>query len=166
MDWFAIGQIKKSHGLRGNLKVKSLSGEIDHFFRLKKVYIRKNERFIPFKVESVTKATSGILMKLADIDTPEKGREYRGLEIWVDRQDASPLQKGEYYLADICHCRVYKGDTEIGWVKAVCEGTAADILEVISPNGETIMVPFVEPFVGEVDIKEQKISLKEEFTLP
>ena len=96
MDRLAIGLIRTSHGLKGNLKVKSLSGEVDHFFRIKKVYILKKERFIPFTVQSVRKLSSCILMKLEGIDTPEVARDYRGLEIWASRQDACPLKEGEY----------------------------------------------------------------------
>ncbi len=166
MDRLAIGLIKTSHGLKGNLKVKSLSGEVDHFFRIKRVYIRKKNRFIPFAVQSVKKLSSCILMKLEGIDTPEIARDYRGLEVWASRQDASPLKEGEYYLADIYNCRVYRGYKEIGRVKSVCEGSAADILEVESLSGKTIMIPMIDHFVGEIDVKEKRILLKEEFTLP
>lgn len=105
-------------------------------------------------------------MKLEGIDTPEKAREYQGLEMWAAREDSSSLQEGQYYLADICQCRVYQGDVEIGRVRAVCEGGASDILEVVSPSGKTIMIPLIEQFVGEIDVKAERILLKEEFMLP
>ncbi len=166
MDLLVIGLIKTSHGLKGYLKLKSLSGEIEHFFRLKKVYIRKKDLFFSYPVESVKGTATDVLIKLEGIDTPEEASEYRGLELWADRKDASPLKKGEYYLADICKCRVYQGLKEVGKVKSVSSGGQADLLEVQSRSGTTFMIPFIDRFVGEIDLRERRIFLKEELTLP
>ncbi len=165
-DWLAIGHIRSSHGIKGFVKVRSLSGEASHFFRLKTVYVRKGERFLPFKVEAVRKTTPAILLKLVGIDSPEEAAQIRGLEIWVERKNAASLKKGEYYHADLCRCKVIRRKEIVGTVRAVCDGSAADILEVIRPQEKPIMVPFRDHFVREVDIKKGVIVLDEEFPLP
>ncbi len=163
----AIATIRTSHGVSGFLKVKSLSGEVEHFFRLKKVYIGPQEQPVPFEVEkAVPMSGADVLLKVKGIDTPEEARKLRGREIWVDRQDAAPLKEGEFYLGDLSGCRVLKRGQEVGRVKTVIEGGASSFLEVVDPQGRSRLVPFSEPFVGEVRVDAGTIELKEDALLP
>lgn len=166
MERLAVGRITAIHGLQGFLKIKSLSGESEHFFRLKNLYIRRGEEFLPFAVEAVKGAAGSILIKLAGIENPEAGARYRGCEVWVERSEACVLGEGEFYLADLCHCRIYRGSKEIGRVIAVLEGTSYDFLEVESPDGRRFLVPFADHFVGEVDPQRQRIQVREGFEIP
>jgi 16S rRNA processing protein RimM len=162
----AIGLIRTSHGVKGNLKVKSFSGETSHFFRLKKVYIKKGDRFIPYRVESAGGSHSSLLLKLESIDTREEAFQLRGEVLWVDRSDASPLKQGEYYYADLSRCNVYHEGKEIGRVNTVIEGGVADILEIVTLQGKTIMIPFDEHFIAEINMEEKGIYLNEDFVIP
>lgn len=162
----AIGLIRTSHGVRGNLKVKSFSGETNHFYRLKKLYIKKGDRFIPYRVESVSGSLSSLLLKLENIDTREEAIRLRGEVLWVDRSDASPLKEREYYYADLNRCYVYHRGKEIGKVNTVIGGGVSDILEVVTLQGKTIMVPFDKHFIAEINIEEKGIYLEEDFIIP
>ena len=162
----AIGLIRTSHGVKGNLRVKSFSGETDHFIRLKKVYIKKGDRFIPYRVESVGGSHSSLLLKLENIDTREEALRLRGEVLWVDRSHASPLKQGEYYYADLSRCNIYHQGKEIGRVNTVIGGGVADILEVVTLQGKIIMVPFDKHFIGEINMEEKRIYLDEDFVIP
>lgn len=162
----AIGLIRTSHGVKGNLRVKSFSGETNHFSRLKKVYIKKGDRFIPYRVKSVGGSHSSLLLKLENIDTREEALRLRGEVLWVDRSVASPLKQGEYYYADLSRCNVYHQGKEIGRVNTVIGGGVSDILEVVTPQGKIIMVPFDEYFIAEINIEAKRIYLDEDFVIP
>ena len=166
MDRLAVGRIGSAFGLSGALKVKSLSGETSHFFGFERVFVGSEGRLEAFQVERVEAYRHGVLLKLAGVDTREQGEKLRGREIWVERGNASPLGEGEYYLADLCRCRVYQQGREIGRVVSVCEGGNAELLEVERSSGETVIVPFSAPFVGDVDIGTGSIQLTEELELP
>jgi 16S rRNA processing protein RimM len=163
MDRLVVGRIGSAHGLRGAVKVKSFSGETEHFFELEHVFLGTADRPEEFPVEGVERYRDGVLMKLTGVDTREKADALRGREVWVEREHASALTEGEYYLADLCRCRVYREDREIGRVVAVCEGGNADLLEIERPSGERLIVPFAAPFVGTVDVEEGRIFLEEGF---
>lgn len=163
MDPLAVGTIGAGHGLRGVLKVKSLSGESNHFLEFKRIYVKSGDRLVPYEVERVEAYKQGVLLKLTGIDTREQGDRLRGLDVWVDRKDACALAEGEYYLADLCRCRVIQGDLEVGKVVSVCEGVGAELLEIERPSGQRFIVPFAAPFIGEVDIGAGSIHLSEEF---
>ncbi len=162
----AVGTVKTSHGLKGYLKVKSLSGESEHFLRLKKLFIGTARRLRPFEVQDVVVRSSDLLLKLAGIEDRETADKYRGLDIWVDRREASKLAEGEYYFADLCRCRVVRKGREIGSVASVVEGGGRDFLEVKSNTGTMFLVPFAAAFVASVDIEHGSIELTEEYELP
>jgi 16S rRNA processing protein RimM len=169
MDRLAVGRIGGAFGLSGAVKVKSLSGETDHFLGFREVFVRHDGHdggFDTYRVERVDPYRDGVLLKLEGVDTPEDGDKLRGREIWVEREQGSALAEGEYYLADLCRCRVFQGGSEIGRVAAVCEGGNAELLEVEGPTGERFIVPFSDPFVGDVDVARGSIHLTAEFERP
>jgi 16S rRNA processing protein RimM len=162
----AVGRIQTAHGLKGYLKVKSLSGEVEHLLRLKSVQIGSPGKLLIYKVEDVRAAAGAVLLKLAGIDDRETGNRYRGELLWVDRQYASVLGEEEYYVADLQGCRLFQGKTLIGSVVAVPEGGSGDFLEVETPEGKRLIVPFSKHFVGRVDIADRRIELTEVYELP
>ena len=106
MDLLSIGILQRNHGVKGAFKIKSFSGENDHFCQLKEIFIKISNKTEKLKVEWVKKAPNNLLMKFQGIDSPEAGRKYRNLQIWVDRQYACPIKDGEYYWADVSRCEV------------------------------------------------------------
>ncbi|UCF98966.1 MAG: 16S rRNA processing protein RimM [Spirochaetaceae bacterium] len=162
----AVGRIQTSHGLKGYLKVRSLSGEIGHLLRLKAVQVGAAGKQTLFEVEDIRAAGKAVLVKLAGIDDREKGDKYRGQLIWVERRHASVLGEEEYYVADLQGCRLFQGQTLIGLVVAVPEGGGGDFLEVESSTGKRLIVPFSKHFVGKVDVAERRIELTEAYEMP
>jgi 16S rRNA processing protein RimM len=145
--------------------VRSLSGECRHFLSLKTVTLRGGDEEKVFDVQDCVCGAPDILMKLGGIDSPEEAVKYRGWEIRVPRGQASPLAEGEYYLADLCGCALVCGGSAVGTVKDVIDGGAHQILEVVSAEGSTFLIPFVRTHVGEVDIAAGRIELKSEWLL-
>jgi 16S rRNA processing protein RimM len=153
----AVGRVQTGHGLKGYLKVKSLSGEIGHLLRLKNVLLGDRGNQSPFDVEDVRRGVGAVLLKLAGIDNRESADRYRGQFVWVDRRFASVLGEEEYYITDLQGCRLFQGTILIGRVVAVPEGGGGDFLEVESPEGKRLIVPFSKHFVGRVDIADRRI---------
>lgn len=148
------GIIRTAHGLQGKFKVESSSGEVEHFFKLTEVTLRKGSFEKLYQVDSVEGSGSGLIMKLAGIDTPEAVEKLRGAEIVVPRDKACPLKKDEWYVEDLKQCTlVYDTTSEkgvninglpvegkptsivVGHITDVLEGGAGDLLEVaVSEN--------------------------------
>ena len=162
----AAGLIRGAHGLGGFVKVSSLSGEDGHFYRLARCYLRRGTEFLPFEVEAVKGRGAELYVKLAGISTPGEAAALNGLELWVDRADASPLAEGQYYLADLCRCRLYRGEEDLGRVISVCAAGGGDLLEVEGKTGRRFLVPFAGSFLGEVDVARQRIAVREDFQVP
>lgn len=159
-DKLIIGIIQTSYGVNGEVKVKSLSGETEHFNKLKSIYLKKKGVFYRFYVEHIRVVSGKILLKLEGINTPEQGKELCRSKIWVTRENACPLEDDEYYYGDLCQCDVVKNNIIIGNVRSVFQAGIDFILEVECPNKKNLMLPFADEYIDDVDIKNSKIIVK------
>ncbi len=162
MEMLAAGVVTATHGLKGELTIRSFSGRIDHIAALAEVLLRRGGEERRVRLLSVRPKPPNAVMKLDGVDSPEQARRYVGFEIWLPREAAAPLAEGEYYMADLCHCGLFFGDERIGEVRSVMEAGASPLLEVRDLRGKTLLVPFVERFIGEVDVREGKIQLRDD----
>ncbi len=161
-DLLAVGVVTATHGVTGELKVRSFSGEPGHLLTLREAQFRKGEARKTLALDSVRQQGTGVIVRIAGLDSPERARTMVGWEIWVPRPKAAPLAADEYYAADLCRCSVWFGQEEIGHVRSVWDGGPAQLLEVVSKDGRTHLVPFIEHFVGDVQLSAGKIYLMED----
>lgn len=165
MSQIVVGKIRTSHGVRGDLKVLSTSGEYDHYADFKQVVLRKGNRSKEFKVEAVKGKGPATLIKLAGIDSPEEGKLYAGYEILVDENLKAPCTDGEYYQNDLIGCNlIFEGET-MGTVISIMYGGPNDLLEVKKSNDKVVLVPFRDEFVGDVSISNKSIELRVDWIL-
>ncbi len=160
----AIGRIRKTHGVKGYLKIMSFSGEYDHFFDIDQITLKNDNQSRVFKVQEVLPFSGEVLLKLEGIENPETGKLLSGWEIWVSRDQAAELEEGEYYYADLAGCQVQLSGKTIGLVQTVIESGSHDLLEVKTDDGVKL-IPFNEVFIGRVDTKKKMIELLEGWIL-
>ena len=164
-DKLAIGIIRTSYGIHGEIKVTSLSGETEHFLKLKDIYLLKKGIYYRFHIEKMRITSNTILLKLEGINTPEKAKELNGLKIWVERDDAAPLQDNEYYFGDLSECKVFKDNKCIGEVRSIFESGNVFMLEVQCIDGELLVIPFRDEYIDQVDIVQGIITVTQNIDL-
>lgn len=143
-----VGIIRGTHGLAGNCKVESTSGEFQHFTGMKDVVLRKNGVETKRTIEKVSIGGGILYIKFSGINSPEEAKKLSGSEIVVSREFACPCGKDEYYVEDLKQCQlVYTSDSAkgmaeksaattaepvvVGTITDVLEGGAGDLFEVV-----------------------------------
>ena len=76
LEEFVVGIVRGSHGVLGEFKVESTSGDYSHFANMKEVTLTDGVKKLKCKVESVREGGNTLFMKVSGIDTPEKAKEY------------------------------------------------------------------------------------------
>ena len=165
-DLIAIGFVRTSYGVKGDIKVSSYSGETAHFLPLKEVFLKKGNAQKRFDVERVQELNGDILLKLRNLDSPEAAKMYATWDIIVPREFASPLDEGEFYYCDLFGSVLLHEGHRMGVVKSVIDNGASALLEIecdadAEGKRRTVLVPFLDQFIGDVDIKNKTIELKE-----
>jgi 16S rRNA processing protein RimM len=165
MDLLAVGVIRAAHGVRGELRVRSFSGDNEGLLKLRRVVARKRGVEKPLDIAGSRNRPPDVLLRVAGVETREEAQRLVGFELWAERASAAPLAAGEYYEADLCRCRLFFADELIGSVRSVVDTGAAPLLEISRPDGASVLVPFVEHFIGEVDVAGGRIALKEDYVV-
>jgi len=161
MDRLAVGVVRAAHGTGGEVRVHTFSGETEHVLRLRSVGLRRGGVEREAVIESARTALPDVLVKFAGIDSREAAQLLAGWEILVDRAQAAPLADGEVYASDLVGCGVFSGDGRVGEVAGTCELGHALLLEIRTVDGRTVMVPYTDHFIGEVDVAERRLEVRD-----
>ncbi|WP_028973597.1 ribosome maturation factor RimM [Spirochaeta cellobiosiphila] len=161
MEKLAIGVIRTSHGIKGFMKVRSFSGETEHFNSIDTCEIRNKWETKFMEIETSKSNGNDILIKFVGVDSPEEARKYSNWEIWVDREYAVPLDDDEFYLSDVIGFSIICNDRMIGKAKAFIEGGSSDLLEVEMNEieNESKIIPFCSPFIGKIDFTKRTVEI-------
>jgi len=172
INQFVAGIVGAPFGLKGFVKVKSLSGETGHLLRLKSATLRRDGREWELAVEeSAPSAPPALLMRFAGFASPEEAKKLSGAELLVGREDAAPLRPGEFYVEDlkglaVVSCAAEGGAGEVlGRIASVIDAGGGDLAEIRLADGSARLVPFRGEFFGEVDLEARRVPLKNAWVL-
>ncbi|MGL4731621.1 MAG: ribosome maturation factor RimM [Clostridium sp.] len=155
-EFMSIGQITKPHGVRGEVKVFSLTDSLEEFTTLEKVYIDDEER----KITSCKLQSDRAILKIEGIESMNDAEKYRNKYIKIHRDDARELEEDAYYIADLIDCKVIDTEgKELGKVYDVLETGSNDVYWVKGGEKE-VLVPALKEIVVNVDIEKSEIIIK------
>ncbi len=163
MDYFRIGLILRPHGVRGEVKLLSLTDDPSRFKKLKEAYIERSEgEYTPVHVESArASADNAAIAKLEGVDSVEQAEALRNAYLCVDRAHAVKLPEGTYFVRDIIGCRVVSSNgEELGVVEDVYETNANDVYVV--RGKKKLSVPALKKLLDKVDIEAKLIVFNAE----
>lgn len=160
-DLLLIGTIVAPFGVKGQMKLKSISDRPDHISRhVRDLFIGKDRA--PFILARLHEHKPGLLiMSLRGVDTREAAEDLRGAEVYIREREAAPLAAGEYFLHQLPGIQVLTEDgTVIGTVKEVLETGANEVLLVSRPGQSEVLIPLVSAIVTTLDIPGGKAIIR------
>ena len=147
-----IARIGAAHGVRGAVKLWTFTEDPLAVTQYGSLTTKDGAR--SFEVATAREAKGHLVATLKGIATREDAERLNGLELYVAREKLPATDEDEFYHADLIGLSALTADgTEVGTIVAVHDFGAGDILELRPPpGGTTIMLPFNEACVPEVDI--------------
>jgi 16S rRNA processing protein RimM len=164
---FVAGIVGAPFGLKGFVKVKPLSGEIEHLLKLRSVTLRQGEKEWMINIEESAAIPPALAIRFAGFNTPEATQTLKGAELLVERKDAAPLQAGEFYIEDLKGLMVLaaEGSETLGYITGIIEGGGGDLAESRLQNGETKLIPFRKEFFTGIDLEKNQVILHNQWIL-
>lgn len=160
MEYYKVGKIINTRGIKGELKVKSLTDfTSDRFATGNTVYVKKANDYIPFKVKSFNSVNHQDILvfdKNEDINLVE---QYKGCDLYVDDTNETTLYEDEYHLSEILGVEVYQKDQLVGIVDDVKDYPQGDYLDVVLESGKHALIPFRDEFILDVDLENNRIDV-------
>ena len=153
-----IGQIVNTFGIKGEIKVVPFTDDINRFDDLEKVYVKTRKEAKLYKVENERYHKNMVLLKLEGINNPEDAEMLKNAFLEVDREDAVPLEEGQYFIVDLIGLEVYTDEGKLlGKVDDIYNTGANDIYVVKDELEKQILLPGIEDVIKEVDLDNEKI---------
>jgi len=157
----SIGTIVGTHALKGEVKISSTTDfREERYKKGSRLFINKDNEMIEVKVQNHRFHKGNDLVLFENYNDINKVLPFVNCEVFVHEDDLQPLAENEYYYHELFDCEVYYQDEYIGIVTDIVNYGASDILVVKKPNDKEVMIPFVNDFIIDVDIKNKRIQIE------
>ncbi len=167
-EYFVVGVIASTHGLKGEVNVFPTTDDPQRFKKLKKVILdtgREGKKEL--NIEKVRFGDKFVIVKFKEFNDISEVERFRSKELIVSREDAIKLEPGEYYLADLEGMKVVDEDgNELGTIIRVIQTGANDVYEMkkvdasaVSEGDDTVMIPGIKECVKNIDIENKVMTI-------
>ena len=152
----SVAAVMGSHGVRGNVKIKPFTETPESLGRFDKVYLEDGQQ-VSLKILSV--GSKGVMLaRLGKVESRDASNALRGQHLYVDRAALPDLADDEIYHADLLGLDAVLADgSALGRIAAIHDFGAGNVVEILPPQGASIMLPFggaalvaIEPDKGQV----------------
>ena len=160
-DLFRVGVIANTHGVKGEVKVFPTTDAPERFKKIKKVILDAKREKITFEILSARFFKNLVIVKFKGIDNINDIEKYKGCDLYVERENATPLNEGEYYIADLIDMVVVdEEDNELGVLYDVMQTGANDVFVVkLNDTDKELLLPNIPSCVLNVDLDNRKITV-------
>ena len=155
-----IAQIGAAHGLRGEVRLKAFTEDPLSVARYGPLEAEDGKRH--FEIEAMRPAKDMLVARLKGVTDRDAAERLTNLRLYVARERLPKAADDEFYHADLIGLAAVTANGEaFGTVKAVHNFGAGDLLE-IEPvtGGATMMLPFTETAVPEIDMAGGRIVIE------
>lgn len=154
-EFLRVGKIVNTHGLKGEMKVMSLTEDPRRFDDLEYVLIDGVER----KIQGCKYQKDRIIVKIEGVDTIEEAEKYKTKVMEIPREHAIELEEDCYFIADLIKCYVYDTNgKELGKIDEVIQTKSNDVYWIKSPK--ELLIPVILDVVLDIDIDNKRITIK------
>ncbi len=161
-SYFLIGEILKPQGINGEVKLKTHTEDLDNLCDVEKLYTKNGEEYTEIEVEYARIQAGDAIFKFVNCNDRNKAETLRGTLLYIDREDATPLEYGEYYISDIIGFVVQDNlGNNIGELKDVLNHGASDIY-VLKDGKKEILLPALKRLLLNTDLEKGIITVDSE----
>lgn len=160
-DLVTIGKIERPFGVKGAVKVRSLSdvpGRFEHLGAVSVTDVRGQT--VDRTVTHVRRAGPVYIVQFEGITTPEEAGTLRGALIQTVRCEPSARQGDVLYECDLIGMTVVdEAGQELGLVETIWELPGHQVF-VVKQEDREILIPAAKDFVTAVDLVQKRMTVR------
>ncbi len=161
-EWLDLAQIVTTIGVQGELKVRPETDDPLRIKELASVSARLADGTCEtLVIERVTLRKDGtVIAKFKGFDTPEAAARLR--QAWLQIPFAEAKRKpGQVLYADVLGLAAVDAETgaPLGTVNDIYRA-GQDLLEIRTPGGQDVLVPWVDAFVAAIDLDARQVRIR------
>jgi 16S rRNA processing protein RimM len=155
---YKVGYVLKPHGLKGEVTI-SLDAEAPDMAELESVFLEKDNRLIPYFIESISIRDTKAFVKFEDIDSMNDAQEICKRALYLPKSSRPKSGRGEFYDDEVVDFEV-EDDTAgyLGRVTSVVDAGTNKLLVVVDEKKE-VLIPVNGPFIISINKSKKKVSV-------
>jgi 16S rRNA processing protein RimM len=155
---FKIGFILKPHGLKGEVTVSLDEEAPANLAELKAIFVEKDNRLVPYFVQTASVQHSKALIKFEDVDSVEEAGKISKRALYVEKSLRPKSGRGEFYSDEVIDFEVWDG--ELGLLGKITEvQPGANPLLVVAREAGEVLIPVNGPFIASVNKGKKRITV-------
>lgn len=157
-QFFRVGVITTTHGVRGEVKVFPTTDDPQRFKKLKNVILDNGTERRDLEITSVKFFKNLVILKFKGLDNINDVEKYKKADLLVTRENAVPLEEGEYFIADLIGLKATSDEGEdLGTLTDVIQTGANDVYVFSKEGVQDLLVPKIADCIKEVNLEEGTI---------
>lgn len=160
--YISVGKILNFHGIQGEARVGYSKNQQDFFLSLNKVFVKKDNEYLPLNIISVRPNKNVLIVRFEGINSINDIIPYKESLLFVEETVVrESLDEDEFLIDELVGLNVYDNDNgdKLGFVIGVSNNGASDLISIKTNSKKVCLVPFVKAIVPVVDIKNKKIMI-------
>lgn len=161
-EHFYVAVLAAPHGIKGEFKVKLLSDLPDRLASLSEVLLFSPDGKKPLGCRKISglRGAGHEIIALEGITDRTEAEKYKGCLLAVPRDQAYPLEEGQYYIADLIGMRVSdKTRGVFGKLSQVLDSPAQDIMQIKRAGKKDLLLPMNKETLTDVDFENGIINV-------
>ncbi len=161
-EMLRVGVISNTHGIHGEVKVYPTTEDLKRFDNLKQVFLDTGKELKELEVTGVKYFKNLAILKFKDIDSINDVERWKQMDLLVTRENAIPLNEGEYYIYDLIGLDVFdenEPDKPVGKLTEVLQTSSNDVYLVKNEEKKEILIPAIKDCNIRVSLEEKKITV-------
>lgn len=159
----AVGKITKAHGIKGEVKISSYSGNLTNLHLYQSLVLAERSDVISGQpVDNRHRQTYDIkhsrtqgkvtIVRLLGISSRNAAETLCGLYVLIPKKILPPLQAGQYYWHNLHNMRVITDlKQELGRLTGLLAAGGHNVLIVHDDQGKEYLIPARDEFIAKVD---------------
>lgn len=152
----SVGEIVKAQGIRGEVKVKSLSDNKKRFEIGSKLNI--GDEVVTIK--RAYKQKSMLILGFEEYDNINDILKFVGKDLTIDEKDMGELAEDEIYIKDLIGLSVISHGQKVGEIVDVISGVYPNDVYVVKTNNGEILIPALKNTINKIDTDERIIEIE------
>jgi 16S rRNA processing protein RimM len=155
----AIGVIVAPHGTRGEVRMQIWTHFPEHLSDIHEVYLGDEQQ--PRRLRRIGASRGHATLSLQGVTDRETAEDLRGTVVRIDREQAAPLEEGEFYQFELIGLNVETESGEpLGTVAEIIETGANDVYVIRDAEGKETLVPALKDVVPVIDLEAGKMVVR------
>ena len=148
-----VGVVGAARGLRGEVRVRSYTADPDAIATYGTLSDEAGKR--QFRMRVVGHHKGQLIARFDGVEDRTAAEALNGVRLFLPREALpEPEDEEEYYHVDLIGLAAETVDgSPLGRVRGVEDYGAGDVLDVVDPEGRSVLVPFTRAVVPVVDLE-------------